>query len=207
MKIRRINMPTLFYHSKYLIYIHNYAESYLKEEDHRLLYHCFFVQTKNHIFVCFFFKLSEIQTDTRQRERERSRKPDACLYVWKKGFWKVLFYFIFFETLSALAKAEASLSIACHSWRVPGADSFALSFLVKTRGGNYHWRAKGDLVTDLFTKLREAVTREVQTLPTPWETQQLDRKGVKSIQAAGGNWECRHEEKKNKYLFQKYIHQ
>lgn len=164
--------------------IHNYAESYLKEEDHRLLYHCFFVQTKNHIFVFlfFFFKLSEIQKDRykAKRESKEARFLPVCL---KEGFLKGFILFYFFETFSALAKAEASLSIACHSWRVLGADSFVLSFLVKTRGGNYHWRAKGDLVTDLFTKLREAITREVQKLPTPWETQQLGRKEVNSIQA------------------------
>lgn len=40
----------LFYYSKYLLFTYNYAESYLKE-DHRLLYHCFFIQTKNQTLV------------------------------------------------------------------------------------------------------------------------------------------------------------
>lgn len=96
--------------------IHNYAESYLKEEDHRLLYHCFFVQTKNHIFVFlfFFFKLSEIQKDRykAKRESKEARFLPVCL---KEGFLKGFIVFYFFETFPALAKAEASLSIACHS--------------------------------------------------------------------------------------------
>lgn len=35
------------------------------------------------------------------------------------------------------------------------------------RGGSHPWSAKGDLVTDLFTNPRKAITREVQNLPAP----------------------------------------
>lgn len=139
--------------------------------------------------------------NTRQIERERE-KPDACLYFWKNGFWRV-----FFETSLAPAKVKVSPRIACHFWRVLGADSFALSYLVKTRGGRYHWRARGDLVTDLFTELREAITRKVQKHthpPLPEKPSSFVQRKLFLSKKTGGNRKYKPEEK-NKYPFQKYI--
>lgn len=84
----------------------------------------------------------------------------------------------FFWNLFSCREGGASLSIACHSWGVLGGDSFLWSFLMKSRGGGHHWRAKCDLVTDLITEQRKAITRKDQKLPTPLKAQQLCRKVI-----------------------------
>jgi hypothetical protein len=103
----------------------------------------------------------------KERKREGSQMLDyiSGRRVSEGCFWNLFSYI----------EGEVPLSIACHSWRVLGDDSFVLSFLMKARGGNYHWRAKCDLVTDLITKLRKAVTRKGPNLPTPRETQHFCR--------------------------------
>lgn len=98
-----------------------------------------------------------------KRQIELKKKKARCVPVLlEEGFLRA-----FCEICLVTDKTEVSLSIACHSWRALEADSFALPFLVKMRGGSHPWSAQGDLVTDLFTNLSKAITREVQNLPAP----------------------------------------
>ena len=108
-------MPAFFYYSKYLLLYIIMQNLTLKRKITGYYITAFLFKLKIiSLCFCFFFKLSEIQKDRykAKRESKEARFLPVCL---KEGFLKGFILFYFFETFSALAKAEASLSIACHS--------------------------------------------------------------------------------------------